>query len=157
MSETRGGYNAWLYFIALCMLANTISLIYQVYIDYSLLSYEALTRDFITQGIVPKANPYELFFNIRGALSILFILGSIYVMHLFVEKSASFPRLFAWLYVALLAAVIADDLTAYTIIDGMSFSNSIYLERDLPILLIVLIFVPYVTSSKQSKLTFAYR
>lgn len=157
MSETRGGYNGWLYFIAFCILANTISLIYQTYIDFQLLSHDALTRDFIAQGIVPKANPYELFFNIRGALSVLFILGSLYIMHLFIEKSASFPRLFTWLYIALLIAVIIDNMIAYSIINGVSFGDFIFLERDLPILLILLILVPCVNFSKQAKLTFNYR
>ena len=139
------------------MVANTISLIYQFYIDYQLLSYEALTRDFIAQGIVPKANPYELFFNIRGALSILFILGSVYVIYLFVEKSAAFPRYFAWLYISFLLAVIADNFIASRIVENKGFIDLIYLERDLPALLVVLIFVPYVSFSQQAKLTFGYR
>ena len=94
MFDESNRYNLWLYLLGFAMVANTLSLIYQAYIDYQLLSYDVLTRDFIVQGIVPKAYPYEMFFNIRGSLSILFIPGSIYVIYLFVEKSASFPYKF---------------------------------------------------------------
>lgn len=153
----KSGIGGGLYLVFLALLANTVVLIYHAYTDYQLLSADALAKDFIEQGIVPNANPYELFFNIRGIISVLLILASFYVIYLFLEKSASFPKFFKYLFYAFLVAIIGDNIAIHTIVDGMRWIDSIFLERD-PLIVFILVFlVPYVNNSARSKSTFINR
>lgn len=161
-NKPETGFGFWLYLTGLAMLANTVSLIYWGYIDYEffanlkpLMLDPRVAMDGWQDSEYAQPNPaYSWYINVTMAITILLIIGSIVIIYKFIEKSSEFPKLFVSLYIAMLAFAAIDALIYGYFEPNSEFMNSILLERDAPILISILLFVPYMLSSNRVKAVF---
>ena len=153
-NEVRSGLGGWLILVGLGVVFTPVRILALVGQDYLSMfndgSYEILT----THGTEFYHPFWSTYIWGEIAINILIFFASLFLIFLFFSKRKLFPKFYIWLVVGSLAFIIIDAMLIKVVMPNEPIFDAETLQEIGRIIVVVLIWVPYMLISKRVKVTF---
>ena len=153
-NEVRSGLGGWLILVGIGVVFTPVRILAELGKNYLPMfsdgSYEILTT--------PGTEFYHPFWSTylwgEIAFNILICFASLFLIFLFFSKRKLFPKFYIWLVVGSLAFIIIDAMLIKVVMPNEPIFDAETLQEIGRIIVVVLIWVPYMLISKRVKVTF---
>ena len=153
-NEVRNGLGGCLILVGFGVVFTPVRILYGLVTHHWPMFYDGSYEIVTTPGTEFYHPFWSTFLWGEITINALFFFASLFLVFLFFTERKSFPKFFIWFLVSYLAFMIIDAMLIKVVAPNEVIFDAGILEAIGKVILVVLIFVPYMLISKRVRVTF---